>query len=84
MTRMGNPNLEMTDAPPEPKNTFDFEKYGAEKKDHDVGFTSKGGKTVSIKCNPNHRSRKSPYNKTQLKRMIPDHKTDCDLDIVGR
>ena len=61
--------------PPEPHNTFDFESYKDEKKSQDVGFKSKHG-PINIKCNPNHRKRKSPYTKTQLKRMIEDHKND--------
>lgn len=64
---------------PEPRNTFDFEKYKGEKKSRDVGFKSKNG-TINIRCNPNHRSRKSPYTKTQLKKMIgDDHKTDPNI-----
>ena len=68
-----------TEAPPhvEEKSTgFDFGKYKAEEKSHGVAFKSKKGE-INIKCNPNHRRRKSPYSKTQLKKMIGDeHKTD--------
>lgn len=70
----------VTAARPEPGNKFDFSKYKTEEKSHQVGFKSKSGKSIEIKCNPNHRTRKSPYTKVQLKRMIGEsHKTDPNI-----
>ena len=80
-TREPAPEPEPTPAPhPEPKNKFDFSKYRTEDKSHQVGFKSKNGKSIEIKCNPNHRTRKSPYTKVQLKKMIgKSHKTDPNV-----